>query len=119
MNLSFNRIPPSHLTELRVLKELRILDLSANDLCTLPEDLSFLPNLEDLNLSSNQFTSEAFLVQPAKIFRALGVLPKLKKLNLARNKLVKLHIEEDPDTSLSSTGSGMFSTLQDLDFSYN
>lgn len=53
LNLSFNRIPPSHLTELRVIKELRILDLSSNDLCTLPEDLSFLPNLEDLNLSSN------------------------------------------------------------------
>lgn len=58
-------------------------------------------------------------MQPGKLFRALGVLPKLKKLNLARNKFVKLHIEEDPDTSLSSSGSGLFSTLQDLDFSYN
>jgi len=53
LHLSYNSIPVSHLINLKHLKCLQYLDLSANDLVTLPDDLSFLIGLEELNLSSN------------------------------------------------------------------
>lgn len=64
-----------------------------NDLCTLPSDLSSLFNLEELNLSSNGFASNQTLVAPTTIFNALATIPKLKKLNLSRNRLEAWHCE--------------------------
>ncbi len=111
LHLSFNQIPVNHLANLRHLRSLQVLDLASNDLVTLPEDLSFLSAVEELNLSSNQFNSESTLVKPEKLFYSLGQIPKLKRLNLARNKFSQFHFEELKPAS--------FSALQELDFSYN
>lgn len=75
------------------LRSLKVLDLAANDLVTLPEDLSFFLSLEELILSSNKFNSDSTLVKPESLFNALGTIPNLKKLNLARNRFSRLHYE--------------------------
>ena len=111
LHLSFNHIPVSHIANLRHLRCLQVLDLASNDLVTLPEDLSFLMSVEELNLSSNQFNSESTLVQPEKLFFSIGQMPKLKRLNVARNKFVKFHFEE--------LKPGSFGALQEIEFSYN
>lgn len=111
LHLSYNNIPVSHLQNLKHLRNLQMLDLSANDLVTLPEDLSFLSSVEDLNLSSNQFNSESTLVRPEKIFASLGMMPRLKRLNLGRNRFTRFHYEELQNRH--------FPALQELDFGYN
>ena len=50
-------------------------------------------NLEELNLSSNQFSSSSSLVNPALLFKAMGQIPKLKRLSLSRNKFSAFHAE--------------------------
>ena len=88
------------------------MDLQANNLVTLPEDIGKFENLEELNLSSNQFTSSSSLVNPALLFKAISQIPKLKRLNVARNKFTALHsdmLNKEQD----------FLQLQDLDFGYN
>lgn len=79
---------------------------------TLPEDISKLERLEDFNLASNQFSSASNLVNPALLFKAIGEIPKLKRLNLARNKFSALHSE-----MLNKEAD--FRQLQELDFGYN
>ena len=111
LHLSYNNIHSSHIVQLRYLKRLKVLDLASNDLLTLPEDLSFFSVLEDLNVSANLFSSNSTLVRPSVIFTALNSIPKLKKLNLSRNKLSTLHLEEVQGEH--------FPSLQDFDFSYN
>ena len=112
LHLSYNAIPSSHVTQMRYLRKLRVLDLASNDLITLPDDLSFFTQLEDLNVSANLFASNSTLVKPTAVFNALNSIPKLKKLNISRNKLQALHLEETP-------AGPRFASLQDLDFSYN
>lgn len=75
------------------MRKLRSLDLQANNLVTLPEDISKFDKLEDLNLASNQFSSASTLVNPALLFKAIGQVPKLKRLNLSRNKFTAFHAE--------------------------
>ena len=51
-------------------------------------------------------------MNPALLFKAIGEIPRLKRLNLARNKFSALHAEmlnKDND----------FRQLQELDFGYN
>jgi Leucine-rich repeat (LRR) protein len=79
----------------------------------MPDDLSLLVHLEDLNLSYNEFTSVTSLYNPAKFFLALGTLPRLKKLNLAHNKLKSIHYEQ------LQTNQVNFDKLVELDMSYN
>ena len=93
INLSYNSITPASIRSLYNLKKLKTLDLQANNLVTLPEDISRLNNLEELNLSSNQFASNSSLVNPQLLFKALGSIPKLKRLNIARNKFSEFHGE--------------------------
>jgi len=57
---------------LYIAKKLKHLDLQANNLVTLPEDIGKFENLEELNLSSNQFTSSSSLVNPALLFKAIS-----------------------------------------------
>lgn len=64
LNLSYNQITPASIRSLYSLSKLKNLDLQANNLVTIPEDISKLETLEDLNLSSNQFTSNSSLVNP-------------------------------------------------------
>lgn len=70
---------------------------------TLPEDLKELRQLEDLNLSSNLLSTASTLINPAILMKVLGQLPRLKRLNLSRNKLQGLHFDllsQDEDFSL-------------------
>jgi len=53
INLSYNSITPASIRSLYTLKKLKSLDLQANNLVTLPEDIKKFENLEELNLSSN------------------------------------------------------------------
>jgi len=57
-------------------------------------------NLEEFNLSSNCFSSESVLVQPGKLFAALASIPKLRKLNLSRNKFKRFHSEDLPEDNM-------------------
>jgi len=88
------------------------LDLQGNNLITLPEDLYELDQLHELNLSSNYLSSSSTLVNPSLLFKALGKIPRLKKLLLSRNKFEYFHgellvPEED------------FLCLQELDVGFN
>ena len=73
--------------------------------------MSFLTSIEEFNLSSNQFSSDSTLVRPSRLFYSLGTMPRLKRLNLSRNKFTAFHNE---DLTMDS-----FKSLQELDFSYN
>lgn len=112
LNLGFNSIPAGHILQLSQLPSLRILDLSGNELCILPEELSSLKRLEELNLSSNNFSSDSVVVEPGKLFKSLSTIPHLKKLNLAHNALKGFHFE-------CLTPKSIFEPLAELDFSYN
>lgn len=72
INLSYNSITPASIRSLYIAKKLKHLDLQANNLVTLPEDIGKFENLEELNLSSNQFTSSSSLVNPALLFKAIS-----------------------------------------------
>jgi len=100
LNLSFNSLTPASIRSLYTLKKLKSLDLQANNLVTLPEDVSRMVNLEELNLSSNQFSSGSSLVNPSLLTKAIGQIPKLKRLNLSRNKFQAFHgdmLQKDSD----------------------
>jgi Leucine-rich repeat (LRR) protein len=75
LKLSYNRVPPSHLAELSKLPRLKILDLAANDLSTLPAHLGFLSGVEELSLASNNFASDSILVAVSDLFKSLGLMP--------------------------------------------
>ena len=101
LHLSYNKIPPGHLMQLANLQNLKHLEIASNDFCTLPSDLSGFKALEDLNLSSNNFSSDSVLVTASKLFIALATIPKLKKLNLSRNKFKRFHSEELPEDNIN------------------
>ncbi len=46
LNLSYNSVTPASIRSLYFMKKLRILDLQANNLVTLPEDISKLERME-------------------------------------------------------------------------
>jgi Leucine-rich repeat (LRR) protein len=64
LDLSYNSISAQCITNLYCLKRLKKLDLSANSLAVLPPDLNCFTVLEELNLSSNMFTSKSTIVSP-------------------------------------------------------
>jgi len=96
LRLSYNKIPPSHLTHLGSLNRLKVLEIASNDLCTLPSSLAFFHSLTDLNLSANNLSSDSVLVNPNQLFVSLSTIPNLTRLNLARNKLSQFHCEGLP-----------------------
>lgn len=93
LNLSYNQIAPASIRNLYSILKLKVLDLQGNNLVTLPEDLFNMKCLEELNLSSNFLTSHSTLVSPQILFKSLGQMPRLKRLNLSRNKLIGFHSE--------------------------
>ncbi|CDW85027.1 leucine rich repeat family protein [Stylonychia lemnae] len=120
LHLSYNKIPPSHLQQLQYLPKLRVLNIASNDFCTLPSDLSFLKCLEEINLSSNNFSTDSLLVNPNKLFAAMATIPSLKKLNLSRNKFKAFHSEDlSPDNLHQEVEKQAFSQLQELNFAFN
>ena len=68
---------------LRAVPNLTSLDLSGNRLATLPQDLSYLPKLRELNLTANLFTS------------LTTVLPGLKSLAKLRDLRITLTSPEE------------------------
>ena len=56
--------------------------------------MSFLASLEEINLSSNNFSSDSVLVAPSKLISSMATIPKLKVLNLSRNKFKAFHSDE-------------------------
>jgi Leucine-rich repeat (LRR) protein len=90
------------LIELGKINNLRSLTLASNDFLTLPDDMSFLSSLEEIDLSSNVgFSSDSVLVNPSKIFMSLATIPNLKKLNLSRNRFKAFHSEDFPQDNLN------------------
>jgi Leucine-rich repeat (LRR) protein len=91
LNLSYNRIPITSISYLSHLGvggtggRLKELNLAANNLTHLPDDLSFLRSLEVLILSHNQLSSSTSIFNPNKHFIAFASIPRLKKLDLAYN----------------------------------
>lgn len=55
-----------------------------NELTELPEDMSWLVNLETLNISCNRFESNQ---QASQLWGALASLKQLKDLDISRNSL--------------------------------
>jgi Leucine-rich repeat (LRR) protein len=91
LNLSYNSISPGSIRHLYAIKRLKVLDLSGNNLVTLPEDMYEFSALEELNLSSNMFASGSTIVNPGVLFKCLGQMSRLKKLNISRNRFAALH----------------------------
>ena len=86
------------------------MDLTSNDLTTLPPSLDFFYNLERLNLASNNFSSDSVLVDPANILKSIFTVPYLRFLGLAHNKFSELIIDEETLKTLN---------LEELDLSFN
>ncbi|KAK7884097.1 hypothetical protein WMY93_027220 [Mugilogobius chulae] len=76
------------------LKELTTLNLSCNRLETLPEGLSRCPKLSTLNVSKNRLTLLSTLLASDNLIQELSVeahlLPALKTLDLSNNKLSEI-----------------------------
>lgn len=68
---------------------MRRLDLSGNNLNFLPKDMDQMKKLEELNLSFNLLW--AMNKYEDIIVNTLGAIPKLKSLNLSKNKLVSFN----------------------------
>nr|CCC94454.1 putative leucine-rich repeat protein (LRRP) [Trypanosoma congolense IL3000] len=81
LNLSFNRIPSSHILHLSYFPSLEKLDLSGNKLGKLPDDLGFLTSVTHFALERNMFRDSR------NVFRALSTMPALIEVNLNHNKL--------------------------------
>lgn len=82
--------------------------------------MSFFHCLEELNLSANNFSSHSTLVDPNALFKALSTIPRLKKLNLSRNKFVEFHSGELPQNNMSlPSNEQVFPHLEELYFAFN
>jgi hypothetical protein len=50
--------------ELSKIKRLACLEIASNDLNTLPLKMDYFQSLQELNLSSNNFSSDSILINP-------------------------------------------------------
>ena len=97
-----------------------MLNLGSNELCTLPSNLSCLHSLQELNLSSNNFSSDSTLVNPNALMRAISTIPNLRKLNLSRNKFVEFHYGDLPENNeRAPPEEQVFPYLEELYFAFN
>lgn len=103
INLSFNQletVPP----EMGVLKVLEKLDLSNNKLSTLPDSLRRCKNLTELNISANRFS---LLPEP------IGFIDSLTKLHVGENQFTEFPSALVKMRGLQSLNIG-FNTLSSL-----
>ncbi|KEG12664.1 putative leucine-rich repeat protein (LRRP) [Trypanosoma grayi] len=116
LNLSFNNIPPGDILHLSYFPFLEKLDLSGNNLRTLPEDLAGLTSVTHLALERNQ------LRDGKTIFAALSTMPALIEVNLNHNELrhvPPLSVKDGrglcfPTIEVIGLGHNRFSTLGDV-----
>jgi Leucine-rich repeat (LRR) protein len=80
LDLSYNQLTAESIFALSVLPMLKELDISGNNLSTLPPDLSNFQCLEKLLLEYNKFDNN-------KIFQILGTIPNIRYISLANNYL--------------------------------
>jgi hypothetical protein len=111
LDLSFNELHGDVLSQLAHLPRLVTLNLSSNCISSVPpeEELYGLQSLEELTLDAND------LVQFVQ-WRALDVLPRLRKLSLASNRVKRLKddVPDHPGDQIS-----YFESLEELDLSQN
>jgi len=77
MNLSFNKIPAANISNLAAIPRLSTLDLSSNDLYTLPDNLEKFTSLKELILSGNALSTDSVMFSASKIFYSLSTVPNL------------------------------------------
>ena len=104
LDLSFNRISPEYISELKILPSLTELDLSHNELMTLPTNMFTLQTIERLTLDHNNLSD-------LDTFLHVSYMPCLRHLSLANNLLSKI--------SAQSCGVHNFKLLSTLDLSCN
>jgi hypothetical protein len=111
LDLSFNELHGDVLSQLAHLPRLVTLNLSSNCISSVPpeEELYGLQCLEELSLDAND------LVQFVQ-WRALDVLPRLRKLSLASNRVKRLK-DDAPDQPGDEIS--YFESLEELDLSSN
>jgi hypothetical protein len=115
LNVSFNRIRSSELLQLGQLNALERLDLSSNNLKSLPADMSFLPNVTMLALENNNFSSP-------NVILSLATMPSLVEVNLNRNRLStipRLSVEDGtgvcfPSIEVIGLGSNNLTYFEDV-----
>jgi len=111
LDLSFNELHGDVLSQLAHLPRLVTLNLSSNCISSVPpeEELYGLQSLEELSLDAND------LVQFVQ-WRALDVLPRLRKLSLASNRVKRLKDDapDHPDDQIF-----YFESLEELNLSSN
>lgn len=115
LNVSFNRIRSSELLQLGQLHALERLDLSSNNLRSLPADMSFLPNVTMLALENNNFVS-------SDVILSLATMPSLVEVNLNRNRLSsipRLSVEDGagvcfPSIEVIGLGSNNLTYFEDV-----
>ena len=74
----------------------------------------------ELNLSSNNFSSDSVLVDPNLLMQSLSTITHLQKLNLSRNKLKGFHADNLPANNLErNPHERVFNNLEELNFSFN
>lgn len=74
----------------------------------------------ELNLSSNNFSSDSVLVDPNLLMQSLSTITHLQKLNLSRNKLKGFHADNLPANNMErNPHERVFNNLEELNFSFN
>jgi Leucine-rich repeat (LRR) protein len=106
--MSFNWLGYTYIPQLALIPCLMKLDLSFNELEELPESLQHFSLLKQLNLEGNNFRSD---YKASNFWASLATLPRIESISVARNQIRGIHTEK--------LAAGNFSTLIELDFSYN
>jgi len=111
LGLAQNELTYQALLNLTSLSSLHELDISFNNVQSLPEEFSNLTNLRKLSLGQNQ------LREPEDLL-ILSVLPFLQHLDLSYNNFNQLSMMSQLESDDSEENSE-FPSLEFLDFSYN
>jgi Leucine-rich repeat (LRR) protein len=104
LDISYNRLSHASVQALENLPSLTELDLSGNNLRSLPVEMYRLFTVEKLMLENNKIAEN-------EVFTILCSMPRLRELSLAYNFLSKISPE--------CCSEGFFPLLEDLDLAFN